>query len=161
MFPAQLCPTEFLGIGESRAASLKATNYPEVPSAMPAGKTPQKRTVLFLSPEGDPEESACRTWPLCSQVSVMHIFHKHWFPLSCPRHTDQPEPPQLTQDRGPYGGPLQAGDMRGGPEVHRVGVDWGGKEAAHRGAAARPERAGVQKGRWVCLGHQPGVRRVE
>lgn len=55
----------------------------------------------------------------------MHISHKHWFPLSCPRHTDQPEPPQLTQDRGPYGGPLQAGGMRGGPEVHQVGVDWG------------------------------------
>lgn len=128
MFPAQLCPTEFLGIGESRAASLKATNYPEVPSAMPAGKTPQKRTVLFLSPEGDPEESACRRWPLCSQVSVMHISHKHWFPLSCPRHTDQPEPPQLTQDRGPYGGPLQAGGMRGGPEVHRVGAGWGARK---------------------------------
>lgn len=73
MFPAQLCPTEFLRIGESRAASQKATNYPDVPSAMPAGGTPQKRAVLFLSPEGKPQESACRRWPLCFQVSVMHI----------------------------------------------------------------------------------------
>lgn len=49
VFSAKICPAEFPGTGESRAVP----NHPEVSSATLAGRTPQERTLPFLSPKED------------------------------------------------------------------------------------------------------------